>query len=198
MKSGLFSLILGVALIQCGAQRELSGIWQQAPLVEGGAYPLSIDVLYELHLGHYDDRVTGLVLRYKRPESNFLSTFERGDRCECAYIIQGSVDDEVAFTLFDPSTPRGVAGVSNCALERQECSRIFLLSLDDSGEALEGVTWCASEEDSTPPPQSESSTDRVPIRFVRTTGLPINECSLIKEQMGRFRLMNRLYTALTL
>lgn len=166
-------LALIAALSSCGAVRELSGIWQQAPLNlpneeqdEELAWDESLSVLYELHLGRYGDRATGVLVRYQTPTSRFLSPFDRADRCNCELIYQGialSDPDRLAFGLLDPETRRSVDARPNCSLEL-ECHRVFKLTLE--GDDLVGTTWCEGDE--------EGSTQQ--LRFTRAVGISNKTC----------------------
>jgi hypothetical protein len=178
----LVSLVSLVSLgclmcLGCGAERDLSGIWQQAPvsasegaLNEELAWDEGLELLYELHLGRYAERVTGLVVRYQTPSSRYLSPFDRADRCGCDFIYQGSAlsdPERLAFGLLDPSTPRALDDAPTCSLSA-ECERVFKLTLE--GDDLVGTTWCEGSEERT----------LRPVRFVRSVGLTASAC----EQTG--------------
>jgi len=170
-----------VSVISCGAERTLSGIWQQAPLSlpmgspdEELAWDEGLSELYELHLGRYGDRVTGVLVRYQTPASRFLSPFDRADRCSCELIYQGNAlenPERLAFGLLDPETERSVDVRPNCRLP-QECQRIFKLTLE--GDDLVGTTWCDGDE--------EGSTQQ--LRFVRSVGISTKTCEPLDEQVG--------------
>lgn len=172
-------LLLCVHLESCGAMRTLSGIWQQAPLnllnqdsEEELVWDEGLTVLYELHLGRYGNRVTGVLVRYQTPRSRFLSPFDRADRCNCEFIYQGSAlsdPDRLAFTLLDPQTRRSVDSNPNCSLEL-ECQRVFKLTQED--DELVGTTWCAGDE--------EGSTQQ--LRFVRSVGIPNRVCEPLMDE----------------
>jgi len=168
-------LCLGLSVVfsvSCGAERELSGIWQQAPLLlpnqepdDELAWDEGLSQLYELHLGRYADRVTGVLVRYQTPGSRFLSPFDRADRCSCELIYQGSAlsePDRLAFGLLDPATPRSVDVAPSCELE-PECQRVFKLTLE--GDELVGTTWCEGQEGS---PQQ--------LRLIKAVGLSQTSC----------------------
>lgn len=169
----LLCLGLSAALsVSCGAERELSGIWQQAPLLlpnqepnDELAWDEGLSQLYELHLGRYADRVTGILVRYQTPGSRFLSPFDRADRCSCELIYQGSAlsePDRLAFGLLDPATQRSVDVAASCELE-PECQRVFKLTLE--GDELVGTTWCEGQEGS---PQQ--------LRLIKAVGLSQTSC----------------------
>ena len=166
-------LHLACALCGCGAERELSGIWQQAPLEttlgeegEELAWDEGLEMLYELHLGRYGERVTGVVVRYQTPRTRYLSPFDRADRCDCGLIYQGSALTEpqrVAFGLLDPETLRSIDAAPSCTLE-PECARVFKLTLE--GGELVGSTWC----------EGEGASRVSQVRFVQAVGLSATRC----------------------
>ena len=171
-----YILILSVIELQCGAERALSGIWRQEP--ESNQ---SSTRLYELHLGQYGDRLTGLVLRYRPPQSDLLSLYDRGDRCDCAYIIQGKATEDIAFRLLNPSTTRVVSDPITCKLEEPECERIF--DLREEQDELVGETWCSPSLSTSNLSASSTSPTitKESIRFVSIKGVPISQCKPSQE-----------------
>ena len=166
-----------MAELRCGAERELSGIWRQEP-----DPTQSSNRLYELHLGQYGDRLTGLVLRYRPPQSELLSLYDRGDRCDCAYIIQGKATEDIAFRLLNPSTIRVVSEPITCRLETPECERIF--DLRQEQDDLVGETWCSpslSSTSNTSPSSNSTVPNKEPIRFISIKGVPISQCKQPQE-----------------
>jgi hypothetical protein len=162
-------LSLSLLLTTCGAQRELSGIWQQIPLVDNEPLSPDIQILYELHIGQYGDRMTGLSVRYRQPDLNLLSPYDRGDRCDCAYLTQGLIDNDeeesLAFKIFQPEINRVTSLPVSCVLSESECIRIFSLTIEDDEDRLIGKTWCEGLE-----------SERIDVRFERVPGIPIQTC----------------------
>ena len=171
----ILSILLSILLTTCGAQRELSGIWQQIPLVDNEPLSPELQILYELHLGQYGDRMTGLSVRYRQPDLNLLSPYDRSDRCDCAYLTQGSIDIEeeesFAFKIFQPETKRVTSLPVSCTLSKEECTRIFSLAIEDDEDRLMGKTWCEGEE-----------SERIDVRFERVPGIPIQVCQPVNPQ----------------
>ena len=79
----------------CVSQTNVSGVWREVTLTEEGERSperAETSALYELNLGQFGERVAGVSVRYRAPESMGLALFDRGDRCECAFIIQGLIE----------------------------------------------------------------------------------------------------------
>ncbi len=157
----------------CEAERDLSGVWRQAPLVGGeDAWDEGVAWLYELHLGRYAETLTGLVVRYQTPASRFLSPFERADRCDCSFVARGAASlsegegESLAFSLLDPETRRALEPTPACALASAECDRLFQLSLE--GDDLVGESWCVG------------GGERQALRFRRVSGLVSSECAPVE------------------
>jgi hypothetical protein len=153
-----------IFLSHCGAQRALSGIWQQIPYEEQRGFSTRSNPLYELHLGQYGQRLSGLLVRYQVPSDQSLSTFDTRDQCDCKFVSQGTIDPQIAFSLFNPISPYVLSIPPACTLEGPKCERVFNLEKED--DDLIGETWCS---------QSKEATLRL-IRFTRIAGIPINQC----------------------
>jgi len=165
--------LAGWALAGCEAERDLSGLWRQAPRAPGeDAWDEGLAWLYELHLGRYAETLTGLVVRYQVPSSRFLSPFERADRCDCSFVARGAAEDAagapeaLAFSLLDPGTRRALEAAPSCALPAPECERLFRLAVE--GDDLVGETWCAGEA------------ARQALRFTRVSGLTASSCAPVE------------------
>ena len=151
-------------LSHCGAQRALSGIWQQSPY-DGARASSDMSVpLYELDLGQYGQRISGLLVRYQVPNDQSLSTFDTRDQCDCTFISQGTINPQIAFSLFNPETPYVLSVPPACTLNQNECERVF--NLTEEEDDLVGETWCIDQKERT----------QRSIRFVRVPGIPINQC----------------------
>jgi hypothetical protein len=162
--SGLF------AFNSCGANKRLTGIWQQ--VIDENDQPM---FLYEIHLAHFGSKVTGLLLRYQTPQSTLLSLFDRADRCGCFYLIQGSYQDDlskVVFRIFEPQVQRSTEEQPSCSPQpdQYECERIFELVEEDG--ILKGKSWCIG--------QSEQGQKE--LTFEATPGVTENECQVISDQ----------------
>lgn len=171
----LAGLLLAAHLSSCEAERDLSGLWRQAPLIAGeDAWDEGLEWLYELHLGRYAETLTGLVVRYKTPASRFLSPFERADRCDCAFVARGvaatpdGAPESLAFSLLDPSTRRALEPAPACTLPAPECDRLFQLAVD--GDDLLGETWCAGDE------------ERQAVRFTKALGITASSCAPLEAR----------------
>ena len=164
----------------CGSNRELTGIWQQVPFNEGDKLSETPIALYELHLGQYGNRITGLSIRYQKPKADFLSTFDGSDRCDCHYIVQGKNDDQVAFTLLQMQETYSVSGVASCQINTLECKRIFLLTLED--DELVGEMWCENKDELMDDPQLAYWHEVIAVRFQRSTGIPTKECQPVMSE----------------
>lgn len=170
---GLKSLItlIFVLIFSCGANKKLTGIWQQELDDQSTELPT---FLYEIHLAQFGAKVTGLLLRYRTPSSQDLSLFDRADRCNCYYIIQGSYNDDlskVVFSILEPTVNRNTDTNPSCVPTAQEveCERIW--ELTDIDGILEGETWCVDQ------PQMRSA-----IRLISTPGVTLKECLPIDDQ----------------
>ncbi|MCA9547349.1 MAG: hypothetical protein KC613_23260 [Myxococcales bacterium] len=165
----LFCLIAAALLwTSCGAEREHTGVWQQV-CDEAAPSPCG-DFVYELHLGRYGSKTSGLVVRYHFEDVS-LDPYQRSDECGCFFVEGGRADDEgIAFALHradEPGRPEtdfrfpdacGPAGVPppDCVGRRFELSEV-------DGE-LEGSSRCGS--------------DTTPIRFRKVAGRPRRACEL--------------------
>ena len=174
----LLALMSIITLVQCGADRELTGIWQQVPFNEADSINQIPVTLYELHLGQYGERITGLSVRYQKPEAEFLSSFDRTDRCDCHYIVQGKTDEQVAFTLLNTENSYSINQPQNCQIETAECKRIFLLTLED--DELKGETWCENADELMHSDHSSYLHEIISVRFIRSSGIPTKECKPIE------------------
>ena len=166
-------LVSAALISSCEAERDLSGLWRQAPLTAGeDAWDEGLEWLYELHLGRYAETLTGLVVRYQPPSSRFLSPFERADRCDCSFVARGvasspdGASEALAFSLLDPSTRRALEPAPACVLPAPECDRLFQLAVD--GDDLLGETWCAGDA------------ARQAVRFTKVSGLTASSCAPIE------------------
>ena len=145
-------------------------------------------VLYELNLGQFGDRVAGVSVRYRVPQSVSLAPFDRADRCGCAFIVQGlietleeSEDDSLlfvaqglTFSLYTASqTSAETHDVTGCSELPAECRRIFDLELVEGGDALVGETWCL-DTGSIPPDGEQNIKQQV--RFEPISGIPEDVC----------------------
>lgn len=171
-------LLCTTCIVQCGSNRELTGIWQQVPLNDSDSFSQIPVALYELHLGQYGDKVTGLSVRYRKPEAEFLSTFERTDRCDCHYIVQGKNEEQVAFTLLQTQQEYSISTPINCQIEVTECKRIFLLNLED--DELVGETWCENSNETVHSNRSTYLNEVIAVRFIRSNGIPTKECKPVE------------------
>ncbi len=168
----IFLLICIASLIgSCGANKKLTGIWQQELDDQNATLPT---FLYEIHLAQFGAKVTGLLLRYRTPSNQALSLFDRADRCNCYYMIQGSYNDDlskVVFSILEPSVNRNTDSNPTCVPTNQEveCERIWELTDEDG--VLEGETWCVDAPEKT----------REAIKLISTPGVTLKECVEIKE-----------------
>ena len=165
-----FSVLL---LTSCGAERGLSGIWQQVacdPL--DASIPCPSRVL-ELHLGRFGQGLTGIVVEYETESGR--TTFDGSSECDCSFIKSGyAVEDNLRFSI-DPqeaSVSRACANLaaeapdngSSPALPCELQERRFNLTWD--GEFLTGVVFCRGNE------QVVSE-----VRFIEATGQTRTRCA---------------------
>ena len=154
-------------LTACQRTTSVSGVWREiedtSEETSDQDQALSL-TLYELSLGQYGDRVTGVSVRYQRPSEESLALFDPADRCNCSFVVQGLIEERndsddrellfiangLTFSLYTPQdneTNEGNAISSTssglvCPELGQECKRIFNLEQVDGGERLSGFTWC--------------------------------------------------------
>jgi hypothetical protein len=96
-------LLLGLCLLACGAEKGLTGVWQQ--VCDDTAQSPCVNEALEVHLGRYGDSVTGVVVRHLFEDAN-LDPYQRSQECGCWFIQGGRVRVErVAFTLYQPGEP---------------------------------------------------------------------------------------------
>ena len=163
----------------CSNNESVSGVWRE---VFDSTRPLTDqpEVLYELNLGQYGDRVAGVGIRYRAPQSAALAPYDRGDRCGCSFVIQGLIKDlednedegllfvaqGLTFSLFTPTSfPE-----SSCEVSPRECQRIFDLEQAESGNALIGETWCLDAPEGSMVSESRS------VRFEPIDGIAEDYC----------------------
>lgn len=127
--------------VSCGSQRTVSGVWREVPLNASGEVITLGDAqsdvvinssLYELNLGQYGDRVAGVSVRYQVPDAASLALFDQRDRCGCAFIVQGLIEEledpeedgllfvaqGLTFSLYTP--PRQASSSSVNSADRSE------------------------------------------------------------------------------
>lgn len=205
-----WALCLVVFITGCSAQRTVSGVWREVPLnAEGEVVRLDQDganvglngAIYELNLGQYGDRVAGVSVRYQLPESKALAPFDRSDRCGCAFIVQGLIEEldnseedsllfvaqGLTFSLYSPPSASGSGDrqetinaellESPCASLKPECRRIFDLELVEGGDALVGETWCLDAQSL----QADQGAEVIKrannkVRFEPIRGIPEDVC----------------------
>jgi hypothetical protein len=165
--------ILFIHLSACQRSASVSGVWREVdePATETQIGSTLTPELYELNLGQYGDRVAGVSVRYQRPSEDSLALFDPADRCNCSFIVQGLIEElndsddrellfvanGLTFSLYTPQvddmTP-GTAMMSSASSTNQkcpqlthECKRIFNLEQVNSGERLQGFTWCLEAPD---------------------------------------------------
>ena len=158
--------ILGSVLFlsHCGSERALSGIWQQVPYDQQGQFVNESSPLYELHVGQYGERLSGLLVRYQVPNDLSLSTFDTRDQCDCTFISQGTIEPQIAFSLYNPEQSYVLSTPPACSLPDRECDRVF--NLTEEEDNLVGETWCTDNKE---------ESKRL-IRFERVAGIPVNQC----------------------
>lgn len=169
VKRLLFAILLPLALTSCGPERDFSGVWRQTFCDDDLARPDCNGFVYELHIGRYGDRLSGVVVRYVYDRGGFDS-FQRPKECGC-FLIEGGIADEegMQLSLFDPTTPRypqpdtrdADLGCQTRALLTDCPERRFALTGDD--ELMEGETDCGNGSP-------------LPIAFERVVGTPRSEC----------------------
>ena len=184
----------------CQSTQSVSGVWREVPINEEGEVAREISrtntaasgVLYELNLGQFGDRVAGVSVRYRIPQSNVLASFDQGDRCGCAFIVQGLIEtleeseedsllfvaQGLTFSLYppppeSPTVDSGKVDQRECPTVPVECRRIFDLELIDDGEVLVGETWCLDANASS---MSDSSNFKRPVRFEPISGIAEDVC----------------------
>ena len=168
-KNSPFLVVCSVFLFlpRCGAQRALSGIWQQVPLEEFEGFSSESSPLYELHMGQYGERISGLLVRYQAPIDRSLSAFDIQDQCDCAFMTQGTINPKIAFSLLDSDEAYVLSNPSPCRIEHSTCQRLFNLEEDpEFPEELIGSTWCLDRKEET----------LRSLRFRRIVGVPLNQC----------------------
>lgn len=189
------SMLLVTLMMSCQSKQTVSGVWREVPIDEEGKVDrentltntAAEGVLYELNLGQFGDRVAGVSVRYRVPQSNELAPFDRGDRCECAFIIQGLIEtleeseedsllfvaQGLTFSIYTPPQLSQEAQInsSGCSEVSDECRRIFDLELIEGGDVLVGETWCLD----TTSMMSEQKLKR-PVRFEPISGIPEDIC----------------------
>ena len=190
----VFRLALILACVgSCQSKQTVTGVWREVPINAEGDIDREITltntaaegVLYELNLGQYGDRVAGVSVRYRIPQSNELASFDRGDRCGCTFIVQGLIetleDSEedtllfeaqgLTFSLYDPEQEFENVSVEECLEVPSECRRVFDLELVEGGDVLVGETWCLNIN----PIMNEQNVKR-PVRFEPISGIPEDIC----------------------
>ena len=171
----LTSIILSfILLTACQRTTSVSGVWREIEeLPEETSDPVKTlsPTLYELSLGQYGDRVTGVSIRYQRPSEESLALFDPADRCNCSFVVQGLIEERndsddrellfiangLTFSLYTPqdneteeiNTVSSSVNDQACPELGQECKRIFNLEQVNGGERLSGFTWCLEAPDET-------------------------------------------------
>ena len=171
----LTSIILSfILLTACQRTTSVSGVWREIEeLPEETSDPVKTlsPTLYELSLGQYGDRVTGVSIRYQRPSEESLALFDPADRCNCSFVVQGLIEERndsddrellfiangLTFSLYTPqdneteeiNTVSSSVDDQACPELGQECKRIFNLEQVNGGERLSGFTWCLEAPDET-------------------------------------------------
>ena len=171
----LTSIILSfILLTACQRTTSVSGVWREIEeLPEETSDPVKTlsPTLYELSLGQYGDRVTGVSIRYQRPSEESLALFDPADRCNCSFVVQGLIEERndsddrellfiangLTFSLYTPqdneteeiNTVPSSVNDQACPELGQECKRIFNLEQVNGGERLSGFTWCLEAPDET-------------------------------------------------
>lgn len=184
-------LLCLILLTACQRSASVSGVWREIEEIENSS-PSSLPpspTLYELSLGQYGDRVTGVSVRYQRPSEESLALFDPADRCNCSFVVQGLIEERIpihgdrellfianglTFSLYTPqesemlsSSPTPESNQS-CPELVPECKRIFNLDQVDGGDRLSGFTWCLEAPDET----------RRPILFEAINGLVEDSCEV--------------------
>lgn len=172
MRTVPLSLIAGL-LLACGPERTLSGVWQQVDCGDGDV-ACENDLLYELHLGRFGDKVSGVVVRYTF-QGTELDNFGKNAECGCFVVENGRAQgDRIAFSLFRPGTPGQSREVPDLTcrwpdetrnlVDTTECAgRQFRLAAEDGDDRLVGVVECADQRSQ-------------PITFRRVTGRTRDRC----------------------
>jgi len=148
--------------VSCGSQRTVSGVWREVPLNARGEVITLGDTqsdvvinssLYELNLGQYGDRVAGVSVRYQVPDAASLALFDQRDRCGCAFIVQGLIEEledpeedgllfvaqGLTFSLYTPPSP--APSRSTNSVDRSEEIEVGTSDLA-SGEAQRRSATC--------------------------------------------------------
>ena len=186
IKLYLFFIIVTFFFGACERSASVSGVWREVSPLNMYSDPTSQTMmfdtssLYELNLGQYGDRVAGVSVRYQKPDTDSLASFDPADRCGCSFVVQGLIqqlenpqDDQLLFVAngltFSLYTPSQLTEQTKpCPTLSSECQRIFNLEQFDGGESLEGYTWCLES-----PEES-----RRPIRFESINGIPEDVCEV--------------------
>jgi len=169
--------LLPLVLLSCGPERDFSGVWRQTACDDDLSRADCSGFVYELHIGRYGERLSGLIVRYVYDRGGFDS-FQRPKECGCFLIEGGLADDEgMQFTVYDPGTARYPQpdtrdqdlGCQTRALLTDCADRRFGLSGDE--DEMVGETDCGNGEP-------------LPIAFERVVGTPRTECY---ERLGTDR-----------
>ncbi len=181
---GTALLMLAAALVACGPERDLSGIWRLDTCSAAGNGEASTcpsdDFVYELHLGRFGDEVTGLLVQYVS-RGGALNSFDKLNECGCHFLGSGSADgDAVHFEVdrlpFDGGRgcrEPGAQAPSQCAADSPvvgpaACPRVdFDLRGDDEG--IRGTIRCCRDAD------CEASL-AFAVGFLPESGRPRTEC----------------------
>gem|GEM_PF-1536027 len=87
-------------LCGCGSERTYSGIWREVSCTDDDPETECRGELYELHLGRFGQKLTGVAVRYTTEEG--LDTFERSYACGCFFLRGGRVNgSDVSFGLLN-------------------------------------------------------------------------------------------------
>lgn len=175
-------------LVACQRSNSVSGVWREidekrertitSSDERSQTQSLDSSAFYELNLGQYGDRVAGVSVRYRRPSTDVLASFDRADRCSCSFVVQGLIEqlenpqedrllfvsNGLTFSLYTPS--QSDEENSLCPNLTNECKRIFDLEQVDGGNQLEGQTWCLESPEET----------RRSVRFESINGIPEDIC----------------------
>lgn len=168
---------IALCTLACGPERAFTGVWQQVGCGDAEDVPCEDGYVYELHLGRFGSKVSGLVVRYTW-QGDELDNFDKSNECGCFFINSGSARESgVSFALFNPGTPgvpsedtrpedrvcRFSSGESKALPELPECrQRRFRLTLEDD-DLFVGRLECAGELEQE-------------IRFQRVTGRTREQC----------------------
>lgn len=158
-----------ILLSGCGSERTYSGIWREVNCEDDDPETKCRSELYELHLGRFGQKLTGVSVRYETQEG--LDTFERSFACGCFFLRGGRADgSEISFGLFDedamclqPNTESNRRQCPDCECQNRR------FELEEVDGALIGRMSCDGGRSHK-------------IRFEQTEGKPRRRCVDLSEE----------------